>query len=116
MQWRLEALLHTLAVVVVTGARQVGKTTLLRGTMPHVAYEVLDPTQGCRGAPWGPELWLANHPALHHRRSAVCTGASNAMSTAAAKRALGPDSRVLLPNESIFRVRRLFLLPSTLSA
>lgn len=44
---RLAHLSEAIPVVVVCGARQVGKTTLLRHTFPDLDYVVLDPALVC---------------------------------------------------------------------
>jgi hypothetical protein len=49
-------------VVVVTGARQVGKTTLVRHLFPAWDYVVFDPTQDVQNARREPDLFLRNHP------------------------------------------------------
>lgn len=59
---RLERLFESFPVVVVCGARQVGKTTLLRHTFPHLDYVVLDPATDVEGARSEPDLFLRNHP------------------------------------------------------
>jgi len=49
-------------VVVVSGARQVGKTTLVRHLLPHFDYVVFDPTVDLENARREPDLFLRNHP------------------------------------------------------
>lgn len=60
---RLRDLLAGFPVVVVSGARQVGKTTLLRQEFPDWAYVVFDPAQDVAGARSDPDLFLNSHPA-----------------------------------------------------
>ncbi|MFO1524088.1 MAG: ATP-binding protein [Kiritimatiellia bacterium] len=48
-------------VVVVTGARQVGKTTLLRHLFPDADYVVFDPSIDIENARKDPDLFLQNH-------------------------------------------------------
>jgi hypothetical protein len=50
-------------VVLVTGARQVGKTTLLRHVFPDMKTVVFDPVQDRFGARRDPDLFLNNFPA-----------------------------------------------------
>jgi uncharacterized protein len=49
-------------IVLVTGARQVGKTTLLRHAYPDVRLLVFDPYQDLYGARADPDLLLENFP------------------------------------------------------
>jgi predicted AAA+ superfamily ATPase len=49
-------------VVVVSGARQVGKTTLLRHVFPDHDYTVFDPSIDLENARGEPDLFLRNHP------------------------------------------------------
>ena len=49
-------------VVVVTGARQVGKSTLLRHTFPDLKSIVFDPVLDINNARQEPEIFLDNHP------------------------------------------------------
>ena len=58
----LQSLFSAFPVVVVSGARQVGKTTLLRQTYPSVDYVVLDASQDLEQARREPDLFLNNHP------------------------------------------------------
>lgn len=50
-------------IVLVTGARQVGKTTLLRHAYPGLKHLVFDPFQDLYGAKADPDLLLDNFPA-----------------------------------------------------
>jgi hypothetical protein len=50
-------------VVVVYGARQVGKTTLVRRLFPGFDYVVFDPAFDPENARHEPDLFLRNHPA-----------------------------------------------------
>jgi uncharacterized protein len=59
---RLKSLFGAFPVVVVCGARQVGKTTLLRQTYPDMDYVVLDASHDLEQARREPELFLHNHP------------------------------------------------------
>ncbi|MCU0291051.1 MAG: DUF4143 domain-containing protein [Thermoanaerobaculaceae bacterium] len=59
---RLARLFEAFPVVVVCGARQVGKTTLLRHVFPDLDYVVLDPALDIEGARAEPDLFLRNHP------------------------------------------------------
>jgi predicted AAA+ superfamily ATPase len=60
---RLLQLVGTFPVVVVSGARQVGKTTLLRHAFPERDYVVFDASLDLENARKEPELFLKNHPA-----------------------------------------------------
>lgn len=59
----LQSLFAAFPVVVVTGARQVGKTTLLRQVFPALDYVVFDASLDLEQARSEPELFLKNHPA-----------------------------------------------------
>lgn len=59
----LKSLFAAFPVVVVTGARQVGKTTLLRQLFPALDYVVFDASMDLEQARSEPELFLKNHPA-----------------------------------------------------
>lgn len=59
----LRHLFEHFPVVVVSGARQVGKTTLLRQAYPAMDYVVFDASQDVEQARREPELFLKNHPA-----------------------------------------------------
>lgn len=59
---RLELLASAFPVVVVSGARQVGKTTLLRHVFPDYDYVVFDASIDHENARREPELFLKNHP------------------------------------------------------
>lgn len=59
---RLLRLARTFPVVVVTGARQVGKSTLLKHAFKNVSCVVLDPTVDIENARRDTELFLNNHP------------------------------------------------------
>lgn len=60
---RLRQLAAAFPVVVVCGARQVGKTTLLRHAYPDHDYVVFDASLDQEGARREPDLFLRNHPA-----------------------------------------------------
>lgn len=59
---KLKLLAQHFKVVLVTGARQVGKSTLLAHTFPDVKAIVLDPVQDVYGARSDPDLFLSNFP------------------------------------------------------
>lgn len=58
---RLVRLTENFPVVVVSGARQVGKTTLLKHLFPHHDYVVFDASLDLEGARRDPDLFLLNH-------------------------------------------------------
>jgi predicted AAA+ superfamily ATPase len=61
---RLKRLVGAFPAVAVVGARQVGKTTLLRHVLGEsVDWVVFDPVQDVGGARSDPDLFLDNHPA-----------------------------------------------------
>jgi predicted AAA+ superfamily ATPase len=60
---KLLKLAEAFPVVVVSGARQVGKTTLLRHVFPDYDYTVFDPSIDLENARSEPDLFLRNHPA-----------------------------------------------------
>lgn len=60
---RLLRLLEHFPVVVVTGARQVGKSTLLTHVLPDWSTVVLDPVVDVENANADPDLFLDNRPA-----------------------------------------------------
>lgn len=57
---KIKRLAELFPVVVVTGARQVGKTTLLRHLFPAAQYVVFDPVSDWQNARSDPELFLKN--------------------------------------------------------
>jgi len=59
---RLKRLAKHFKVVLVTGARQVGKSTLLRHVFPDMKVVVFDPVQDLYGARQDPDLFLDNFP------------------------------------------------------
>lgn len=59
---RLEGMLRRFPVVVLCGARQVGKSTLLRHTFPDWQMVVFDPAVDVGNAREDPDLFLDNHP------------------------------------------------------
>lgn len=60
----LRTLTQNFPIVVVSGARQVGKSTLLRHVFgQHADMVVFDPAQDLGSARQDPDLFLANHPA-----------------------------------------------------
>jgi predicted AAA+ superfamily ATPase len=59
---KIEALARQFPALVLTGARQTGKTTLLRGLFPGHHYVSLDLPSAAELAERDPELFLAQHP------------------------------------------------------
>ena len=59
---RIIRLAETFPVTVVSGARQVGKTTLLLHLFPGYDYVVFDPSIDLENARKDPDLFLRNHP------------------------------------------------------
>ena len=59
---KLHRMLSRFAVVVVSGARQVGKSTLLRHELPDWEAVVFDPVVDVGNARRDPDLFLDNHP------------------------------------------------------
>ena len=62
LTYRLHQLATAFPVVVVSGARQVGKTTLLRHAFPEHDYVVFDASLDVENARAEPDLFLRNHP------------------------------------------------------
>jgi hypothetical protein len=60
---RLKKLANNFPVVVVSGARQVGKSTLLQHIYPDKEMIVFDPVNDIAGAKADPDLFLDNYPA-----------------------------------------------------
>lgn len=60
---KLRRMLERFAVVVVSGARQVGKSTLLQHELPDWDAVVFDPAVDVGNARQDPDLFLDNHPA-----------------------------------------------------
>ena len=60
---KLRGMLERFSVVVVSGARQVGKSTLLRHELPGWESVVFDPAMDIGNARQDPDLFLNNHPA-----------------------------------------------------
>jgi len=60
---RLRLLADNFKVILVNGARQVGKSTLLSHVFPDVKSIVFDPVQDIYGARQDPDLFLDNFPA-----------------------------------------------------
>lgn len=58
---RLRQLAHTFPAVVLSGARQVGKSTLLQHTFPAAESVVFDPAIDVENARRDPDLFLSNH-------------------------------------------------------
>jgi len=59
---RLKKLASTFPVVVITGARQSGKSTLLSHVFPETEAIVFDPSIDIAGARRDPDMFLDNHP------------------------------------------------------
>ena len=59
---RIKRLAETFPIVVVSGARQVGKSTLLRHLFPSMDAVVFDPVIDIGNARKDPDLFLDNHP------------------------------------------------------
>jgi uncharacterized protein len=60
---RIQKLFQAFSCLVVTGARQVGKSTLLQHIFPNVSCVVFDPIHDVQNARSDPELFLKNNPA-----------------------------------------------------
>jgi predicted AAA+ superfamily ATPase len=58
---RVKKLFNTFPSLVLTGARQVGKTTLLKNLFPDIPCVVFDPVHDVQNARQDPELFLKNH-------------------------------------------------------
>ncbi len=63
MERRLQILAHHFKGVLVTGARQVGKSTLLAHMFPQMKQVTFDPVQDIYGARHDPDLFLDTFPA-----------------------------------------------------
>lgn len=59
---QLKKLTENFPVVVISGARQVGKSTLLRHVFPDIETVVFDPVTDVGGAKADPDVFLDNHP------------------------------------------------------
>ncbi len=59
---KFQHMIEAFAVVAVSGARQVGKSTLLKHELPKWDAVVFDPVLDVGGARKDPELFLDNHP------------------------------------------------------
>jgi len=59
---RIKKLFENFSCVVLTGARQVGKTTLLKHIYPDIDCIVFDPVHDIQNARSDPELFLNNNP------------------------------------------------------
>lgn len=62
IQAKLEQLVNYFKVVLVVGARQVGKSTLLKTLYPQLQHLTFDPIQDLYGARQDPDLFLNNFP------------------------------------------------------
>ncbi len=62
MGYKIEKLFKNFACLVITGARQVGKSTLLKHLFPDIPMIVFDPVQDIHNARNDPELFLNNNP------------------------------------------------------
>ena len=60
---QLKKLTQNFPVVVISGARQVGKSTLLQHVFPEVETVVFDPVTDVGAAKSDPDVFLDNHPA-----------------------------------------------------
>ncbi len=60
---KLKELFAYFPVVIISGARQVGKSTLLEHTFPKIERVVFDPIVDIEGAKTDPDLFLRNRPA-----------------------------------------------------
>lgn len=60
---KLRRMVASFPITVLSGARQVGKTTLLRHLFPEFDYFVFDPAIDLENARKEPDLFLRNHPA-----------------------------------------------------
>lgn len=63
LEKKLEKLSHYSKVVLLTGARQVGKSTLLSMLFPSLRMVTFEPDKDVLGARRDPELFLQDHPA-----------------------------------------------------
>ncbi len=59
---KIKLLAETFPAVVISGARQVGKSTLLQNLFPHHETIVFDPSIDIGNARQDPDLFLDNHP------------------------------------------------------
>jgi len=59
---RIKEAFAAVPAVVIVGARQVGKSTLLRHDYPDAAMVTFDPVQDIAGARRDPDLFLASQP------------------------------------------------------
>jgi uncharacterized protein len=62
IEQHLQTAFAAVPAVVVVGARQVGKSTLLRHLCPHASVITFDPVQDIAQARRDPDLFLANQP------------------------------------------------------
>ena len=60
---QLKKLTENFPVVVISGARQVGKSTLLQHAFPTIDTVVFDPVTDVGAAKTEPDVFLDNHPA-----------------------------------------------------
>lgn len=60
---KLQKISASSKVVLITGARQVGKSTILQNTFPNLPLITFDPDTDIRGAKADPGLFLKDHPA-----------------------------------------------------
>ncbi|MDR3624176.1 MAG: AAA family ATPase [Chlamydiales bacterium] len=58
---RIKRMLHYFPSVVLVGARQVGKSTLLKTLFPNYSYVLFDPYEDIENARKDPDLFLNNH-------------------------------------------------------
>lgn len=59
---RLERLFKAFSAIVISGARQVGKSTLLKHVFPNIPMVVFDPVHDVQNARLDPDLFLNNNP------------------------------------------------------
>ena len=59
---RIDKLFQNFSCVIVTGARQVGKSTLLQHLYPDIPCIVFDPVHDIQNVRSDPELFLNNNP------------------------------------------------------
>lgn len=62
LEEKIKLLMSNSKVILLTGARQVGKSTLLKNLLPNIAHITFDPVQDLHGAKEDPDLFLQNFP------------------------------------------------------
>jgi predicted AAA+ superfamily ATPase len=63
LEAKLKSYVENFKIVLIKGARQVGKTTLIKNCFPKLKIIVFDPVQDLYGARQDPDQFLANFPA-----------------------------------------------------